>query len=145
MKTLFITAFLFITTFSSAIAEPEVNRKTMEKFKVAFKEAADVKWYAEENYDQVYCLIKGIKTQIKYDKEGNFISCFRMYKEEDLPVIIQLKLAQGYAGKSVTSVAELTTEGNMEYHLVLEDDKYWYNVKSDVFGNLATDKKIKKA
>jgi hypothetical protein len=145
MKTLFVAAFLFITTVNAAFAEPEVNRKTIEKFKVAFKEAADVKWYAETNFDQVYCVIKGIKTQIKYDKEGNFISCFRMYKEEDLPVIVQLKLAQQYAGKNITSVAELTTDGNIEYHLVLEDEKFWYNIKSDAFGNASLDKKIKKA
>jgi len=145
MKTLLIAVFLIFAAGSFAHASPEVNKKTIEKFQLAFKEAADVKWYAEENYDQVYCVIKGIKTQIKYDKEGNFVSCFRMYKEEDLPVIIQLKLSQQYAGKNVTSVAELTTEGAIDYHLVLEDDKHWYNIKSDVFGNLSTDKKIKKA
>jgi hypothetical protein len=27
----------------------------------------------------------------------------------------------------------------------LEDDKFWYNIISDSFGNLITDKKIKKA
>lgn len=93
----------------------------------------------------MYCLIKGIKTQIKYDKEGKFVSCFRMYRADELPVIIQYKLNHEYANKKITSVAELTTDVSIEYHLVLEDDKFWYNVKSDSFGNLITDKKIKKA
>ncbi|HEX4957876.1 MAG TPA: hypothetical protein VFV46_06830 [Lacibacter sp.] len=144
MKTLFFAFFLVTALSSRALDVPEVNQRTIEKFQVAFKEATDVKWYAEENYDQVYCLIKGIKTQIKYDKEGKFVSCFRMYGANELPVIVQYKLNQEYANKKVTSVAELTTDGSIEYHLVLEDDKFWYNVKSDSFGNLTTDKKFKK-
>lgn len=144
MKTLFFAFFLVTALSSRALDVPEVNQRTIEKFQVAFKEATDVKWYAEENYDQVYCLIKGIKTQIKYDKEGKFVSCFRMYGADELPVIVQYKLNQEYANKKVTSVAELTTDGSIEYHLVLEDDKFWYNFKSDSFGNLTTDKKFKK-
>jgi hypothetical protein len=145
MKTLIVAAALLFTVSSFAYAEPEVNKKTIETFQLAFREAQDVKWYAEENYDQVYCTIKGIKTQIKYDKDGKFVSCFRMYGASDLPVIIQHKLNQLHAGKKVTSVAELTTEGAVEYHLVLEDDKFWYNVTSDPYGNINVDKKLKKA
>lgn len=145
MKTLFIALFLSAACSSFALDAPEVNQRTIEKFQIAFKEATDVKWFAEENYDQVYCMIKGIKTQIKYDKEGKFVSCFRMYGADDLPVIVQYKLNQEHASKKITSVAELTTDVSIEYHLVLEDEKFWYNVTSDSFGNLVTDKKIKKA
>ena len=84
MKTLFVALFLSAAFSSFALDEPEVNQRTIEKFQIAFKEATDVKWYAEENYDQVYCMIKGIKTQIKYDKEGKFVSCFRMYGVDGL-------------------------------------------------------------
>lgn len=145
MKKMLFAAMLFFTVHAFAAAEPEVNKKTIAAFEFTFKEAKEVTWYAEETYDQVYFKLNNIKTQIKYDKEGNLLSCFRMYTEENLPLLIRLEVKKEYAGKVVKSVAELTTDKVTEYHMTLEDDKYWYTVKADVYGDLSTLKKLKKS
>jgi hypothetical protein len=144
MKKMLLVLMVAVAT-SVFAAEPEVNKKTMAAFEFTFKEAKEVTWYAEENYDQVYFTLNDIKTKIKYDKEGNLLSCFRTYTEEALPLLIRLELKKEYAGKQVKTIAELTTDRVTEYHITLEDDKHWYTVKSDVYGDLTTLKKLKKA
>lgn len=144
MKTLFITIASFCVLQASAYAAPEVNKKTIETFRVAFKDAEDVTWYAEENYDHVYFTLQNIKTRIKYDKEGNFVSCLRTYMEESLPMLIRIKLKEKYADKKVTSVAELSTNDGTEFHMNLEDEKNIYMIRGDATGSLNLEKKIRK-
>jgi uncharacterized protein YxeA len=140
-----LSAVMVVLATSVFAAEPEVNKKTIAAFEFTFKEAKEVAWYAEENYDQVYFKLNNIKTQIKYDKEGNLLSCFRMYTEENLPLLIRLELKKVHGGKAVKSVAELTTDNITEYHMTLEDEKHWYTVKADVYGGLSTLNKLRKA
>jgi hypothetical protein len=140
-----LSILMVVLATSVFAAGPEVNKKTIAAFEFTFKEAREVTWYAEENYDQVYFTLNNIKTQIKYDKEGNFMSCFRTYTEETLPLIVRLELKKEYAGKVVKSIAELTTNNITEYHITLEDEKHWFTVKSDVYGSLSTLKKMRKA
>ncbi len=145
MKKILLAVMVMFTAHAFAAAEPEVNKKTVAAFEFTFNDAKEVTWYAEEAYDQVYFKLNNIKTQIKYDKEGNLLSCFRMYTEENLPLLIRLELKKQHAGKVVKSVAELTTDKVTEYHMTLEDDKHWYTVKADVYGDLSTLKKLKKS
>jgi hypothetical protein len=144
MKKLLAAFMMLCAVHVFAFTEPEVNKKTVEAFSIIFKDAVDITWYAEENYDQVYFYLHNIKTQIKYNKDGSFVSCFRTYKCDNLPLFIQMKLKNEFAKRNITSVAELSTGETIEYHLVMEDDKFWYNVKSDALGNFTVDKKFRK-
>lgn len=142
-KIFFITTLLVISCFVFA-AKPEVNRKTVAAFEFAFKEATEVVWYAEETNDYVYFKINDIKTKIRYDKEGKFISCLRTYKEQDLPMLVQIRLKENYPTKKVTAVTELATDGTTEYYINVEDEKFIYILKADVQGNFVVDKKLRK-
>lgn len=125
-------------------AIPEVNQKTVAAFEFAFKEATEVVWYAEETNDYVYFKLNNIKTKIRYDKEGRFISCMRMYSEQDLPMLVQIKLKENYANKKVTAVTEMATEANTVFYINVEDEKFIYILKADVQGSFIVDKKTQK-
>ncbi len=81
MKKIFLITLMLATGSFIFAAIPEVNQKTVAAFEFAFKEATEVVWYAEETNDYVYFKLNNIKTKIRFDKEGRFISCMRMYSE----------------------------------------------------------------
>jgi hypothetical protein len=145
MKKIIAFSLMLFSLSVFAAAEPEVNKKTIKAFEFTFKEAVDVKWYAEENFDHVYFTLNNVKTRMKYDKEGNFISCLRTYFEEDLPLLIRMRLKENYAGKKVTSVAEMITNTETEFHVTVEDDKNIYLLKGDIHGSFNVDKKLRKS
>jgi hypothetical protein len=82
---------------------------------------------------------------VSYDLEGNVVKSIRYYYGETLPVYIQAKLSKKYEGKTVFGVTEITSENQVTYYIILQDDKNWINVQSDAFGNMFTEKKLKKA
>ena len=47
--------------------------------------------------------------------------------------------------KKFFGVTEITTESDVTYYIILEDEKTWTHVQSDAFGNMFTEKKLKKA
>lgn len=144
MKKLLLITLVLVSGSIVFAAGPELNQKTVAAFEFAFKDATEVVWYAEETNDHVYFKINNIKTQIRYDKEGKFISCMRMYKEQDLPMLVQIRLKEFYAGKKITAVTELATEASTDFYINVEDDKFIYLLKADIQGNLQVDKKLRK-
>lgn len=144
MKKIFFITLLLVIGGLAFAAKPEVNQKTVAAFEFIFKEATEVIWYAEETNDHVYFKINNIKTKIRYDKEGNFISCLRMYTELDLPMLVQIRLKENYANKKVTAATELATESTTEYYINVEDEKFIYILKADVQGSFTVYKKLRK-
>ena len=50
-----------------------------------------------------------------------------------------------YPGKKIFGITEVSDNEKVTYHIVLEDEKYWYNVESDATGVIKLDKKLEKA
>lgn len=144
MKTIISVLFLCFATTVFAADVPAVNKKTIKAFELAFTEAKDAVWYAEENFDHVYFTLNNSKVRLKYDKEGNFVRSLRSYYETDLPLLIRIRIREAHGDKKIISVAELTTASDIEYHINLDDGKYIYAVKSDVSGTLSIEKKMRK-
>lgn len=78
----------------------------------------------------------GIRTFVKYDDDGNFISSRRYYSAETLPVDIQCKLKKKFADKTIFGVTEYTVGDEINYFVKLEDAKSWTTVKIDGARNM---------
>lgn len=50
-----------------------------------------------------------------------------------------------YAGKEIFGVTEISSDSEISYHVTLKDDKNWYTIKSDPYGNTQQVDKFKRA
>ncbi len=145
MKKILVICLLaiFSTTVASAIP---VNEKVLKVFASSFPEVQETTWYNYDTYYSVYFKnTDGSKCRIDYNTNGKIISTTRYYSEESLPPFIRGKVNEKFAGKKVFGVTEVSSGDELAYHIVLEDNKNWYNVKSDALGYISLEKKMNKA
>lgn len=145
-KIIFICSFFLLSsTLIFAYPAAEVNEKVVKIFKTGFPEVKHASWYTHDNYYEVHFRDEDCTTKINYDFSGNLLSTLCYYNGTELPAFIRAKLCSKYSGKSIHGVTELTTQDDHSYQIVLEDEKFWYNVESDDTGHLRLKHKFKKA
>jgi hypothetical protein len=138
-------SILLVSATILAAKPPEVNQKVLKAFDETFKNAKDVSWHEFDNFYQVDFKQDEIKTEVRYDSDGNIIGTTRYYFESNLPPHIISKLKNKYPGRSVYGVTEIYTESDLTYYITMEDDKNWYTVKASPLGALEQTDKFKKA
>ena len=143
-KFLAICLIAFLTT-ASVFAVP-VNEKVLKVFATSFPEVQKTTWYNYDTYYSVYFKNPDdSKCRINYDPEGNIISTTRYYSAEALPSFIRAKVSEKFPGKKIFGVTEVSSVDEMAYYIVLEDEKNWYNIKSDAIGSVSLEKKMFKS
>jgi len=145
MKKLIILTCLFATLSVAASNPPEVTEKVLKAFNGTFMKATDVVWHETQNYYEASFKQSEILSRAIYDTEGNLLRTTRYYSQENLPIHILTKIQKKYAGKSIYGVTELSMEGEVTYHITLQDETRWYVIKSDSWGTLELSQKFKKA
>jgi len=144
MKKLIILSCLFAALSASASNPPEVSEKVLKAFNETFIKATDVVWHEMQNLYEARFKQSEIITRAIYDTDGNLLRTTRYYSQENLPINILAKIQKKYAGKSVYGVTELATEDEVSYHITLQDEKNWYIVKADNWGNVELSQKYRK-
>ena len=145
MKKLFAICIAAMLTTTSIYAAP-VTEKILKVFTTAFPEVQETTWYNYETYYAVYFKnTDDSKCRIEYDLDGNILSTTRYYSGGALPPFIRGKVNQKYPGKKIFGITEVSSGDEMAYHIVLEDGKNWYNIKSDALGVISLEKKMNKA
>ena len=139
-------AFLLVnSTFAKVDPDREdVNEKVLKVFENTFPVATDVKWKEYTDYYSASFKQMDVQTEVRYDKDGNFISSLRYYKEERLPLSVLSQIKKRFSTKSIFGVTELTTGTDIAYFVTLEDEKTWTVVKADLSGNLQVQDKFRK-
>ncbi|HYF32731.1 MAG TPA: hypothetical protein VD993_16510 [Chitinophagaceae bacterium] len=149
MKKLFAFAvcLVMMTATSFANTDPntdDVNEKVLRAFQETFPVVNEVKWKEYDNYYTVSFKQHTIQSEVRYDKEGNFLSSLRYYKEDMLPLSVLHQLKKKYSKKTIFGVTELIVGADVAYFIKLEDEKTWLTIKSDQQGNLSVYEKLKK-
>jgi hypothetical protein len=145
MKKILFASLLFATVAAQAAVFPEVNEKILKAFKETFIYAEDVVWQENDNVYQVNFWQGEINVRAHYDQQGNLLGTIRYYYEKQLPPAIVAKIKSKYSGKTIFGVTEVSSDVEINYFVTLRDDKNWYTVKSDVYGNLQQTDKFKRA
>ena len=145
MKKIIVFVCLFAAIGAAASAPPEVNEKVLKAFGETFVKATEVVWHELATTYEASFKQSEITTRAIYDMDGNLLRTTRYYSEENLPINILTKIKKKYAGKSIYGVTESTTEDEAVYHIVLQDEKNWYIIKSDSWCSLELSQKYKKA
>lgn len=143
MKKTIITLAAFFLMVTAFAATP--NDKVLRVFNATFSSPQEVTWYDHEDYYDVSFVQAGIRSTVKYDKEGNFMSSIRYYGEQNLPINIICQLKKKFADKKVFGVTEMTNAEEVNYYVKLVDEKNWITVKISGNGLMTSVEKYKKA
>jgi predicted RNA binding protein with dsRBD fold (UPF0201 family) len=146
MKKIILSVALLVSIVAGAAVTPaEVNEKVLKAFNETFALAKDVVWQEYENYYQANFKQDEIQMRAQYDEEGELLKTIRYYGEKQLLPNIVSKLKKKYANKEVFGVTESTSSDEVSFVITIKDEKNWYVVKSDVYGNLEQTEKFKRA
>lgn len=144
MKNLIVSFACLFLLSASCLAELP-NEKVLKSFQATFASAKQVKWMEHGDYFDVSFIQANIQSNVRYDKEGTFLSCTRYYSEQQLPVNIACKLKSKYADRTVFGITEVTNAEEITYYVKMFDNKNWYCVKVDGSGRMEVVEKYRKA
>lgn len=142
--TLFAALLLSIAAFAS-VSPSEVNEKVLKAFNETFSQAKDVVWHEYETYYQANFRQDEIQVRAQYDESGALLKTIRYYGEKQLLPNIVSRLRKKYSDREIFGVTETTSPDEVTFLVTLKDEKNWYVVKSDAFGNLEQTEKFKRA
>jgi hypothetical protein len=143
MKKILLTAALFASLVS--FANPGVDAKVLDAFQATFSQAQEVAWSVQGDVYEVKFRHLDIRTTVTYDHDGQILKTMRYYGEDKLPVMLLTRIKSKFEGKSIFGVTEVISDAGVEYHIILEDAKSWYNVKADGLANIYIERRITKA
>jgi hypothetical protein len=122
----------------------DVSKKLLYSFLKVFPLAENVKCSEDTKGYFLSFTQLGILSKVAYNPQGDFIYALRYYKEENLPVFVLLRVREKFADKKIFGVTELSTPGNITYHLKLEDTKSWYSIQVTTLGDVTIEEHFKK-
>ncbi|MFI5130165.1 MAG: hypothetical protein ACHQFX_09250 [Chitinophagales bacterium] len=117
----------------------------MKAFNRTFATAQDVVWHEYEDMYQANFKQDDIQIRAQYDREGSLIQTIRYYGERQLLPNIVSKLKKKYSGREIFGITETSSDEGVAFLVTLKDEKNWYVVKSDVYGNLEQTEKFRRA
>jgi hypothetical protein len=144
MKSILFLAVALAITFTSFAKGPGVSEKVLAAFNKTFGDAKEVVWTETNNTFEATFKQREIQIRVYYDQDGNITKTLRYYGEEHLPLMVLSKIKTKYSDKKIFGITEESSEDGLYFHVVLEDEKSWLEVKSDVYGSVSETKKMKK-
>ncbi len=146
MKKIILSVALLVSIVAVASTKPfEVNEKVLKSFNTTFAKAQDVVWHEYEDIYHANFKQDDIQIRAQYDREGALVQTIRYYGERQLLPNIVSRLKKKYSGKEIFGVTETSSDEGVAFLVTLKDEKNWYVVKSDVYGNLEQTEKFKRA
>ena len=146
MKKIILSVTLLVRIVAGAAVTPyDVNEKVLKAFKETFTLAQNVTWHEYENFYQANFSQDEIQVRAQYDEDGSLLKTIRYYGEKQLFPNIVSRLKKKYANREVFGVTETTSENEVSFLITLKDDKNWYVLKSDIYGNFEQTEKFKRA
>ncbi|MBL7741711.1 MAG: hypothetical protein JNK14_21005 [Chitinophagaceae bacterium] len=145
MKKIILFAVMLVSIAAVAGSPSDVSEKVLKAFNETFEKAQNVEWHEYDDYYQANFKMDDIQVRAQYDQEGILLKTMRYYGEKQLLPNIVSKLKKKYGGREVFGVTEVTSAEEVSFLITLKDDKNWYVVKSDVYGNLEQTEKFKRA
>lgn len=137
--------FLLLQGLTAAADPGEPAPVVREAFAKTFESAVHTSWSVYENYSVAWFEMGGIQARVYYSNSGELLKTIRYYDKSYLPFRILAAVNKKYAGREITGVTELNRGDETSYQVTLRDDRYWYQVHSDGFGNLEQEEKFSRA
>lgn len=123
MKHLFVTLTLALTLISlSSFANDEnVAPAALKSFNSSFKNVADVKWSASDNYYKADFLMNGQYVSAYYNCDGDLLALGRNLSSTELPLVLQADLKKSYGDYWITDLFEVANNEGTSYYVTIEN------------------------
>lgn len=151
MKKLFILfSALLVGVHSFGFYPSEIDQKIKKTFDSSFPNATEVSWLDYPQSYEVSFVQNGIRARAFYPKDNSFVRLTRYFKEENLPYHLKFMIKKQFPDKSIFGVTEVSIISDswdfssIVYHIILEDETKWYNVKLEEGRIFTLGKKLKK-
>ena len=151
MKKLFILFSTLVMGVQSFGFNPfEIDQKIKKTFDSSFPNATDISWLDYPKSYEVSFIQNGIRSRVFYPKDNSFARLTRYFKEENLPYHLKFIINKQFPDKSIFGVTEVSiisedwNFSSIVYHIILEDEIKWYNVKLEEGRIFTMGKKFKK-
>ena len=144
-KLILAIAVVFCLSSMAATPPSDVSEKVLKAFNETFTLAKDVVWHEYEDYYQANFRQDEIQIRAQYNSEGQLLRTIRYYSEKQLLPNVVANLKKRYNNKEIFGVTETTSSEEVSFVISIKDDKNWYVVKSDIYGNLEQTDKFKRA
>ena len=144
MKKFFLATMIAVCSHFAFALDPGVDEKVLEAFNRTFPNVEDVVWTQTANSYEVKFKQDVISSRVTYDKQGNVIKTLRYYFEEQLPIIITSKVKSKFSDKKIYGVTEEASDNGIFFHITLEDEKSWTQIKVDTYGSITVENKFQK-
>jgi hypothetical protein len=144
-KLLFVAALLTGLAATATPSPTEISERILKSFNETFTDAKDVTWHEYEKYAQANFKQDEVQIKAQFSDDGTLLKTYRYYSEKQLMPNIVAKLKKRYTGKEIAGVTEVTSDDEVTFVINLRDDKNYYIIKSDIYGNLQQTDKYKRA
>lgn len=145
MKKILLVVAVLTSLVTFATPPTDISEKVRKAFSETFADAKDVTWHEYEKYTQANFKLDDVQIKAQFNAEGELLKTFRYYGEKQLLPNIVSKLKKKYSGKEIAGVTEVSSDDEVTFMINLRDDKNYYIVKSDIYGNLQQTDKYKRA
>lgn len=146
LQTLFAAAAILVATSAFAYPGPDkVSERVKNEFEKLFTGAVNVKWEKKDDFYFASFDLDTREVSAAYNESGELLGISRILETNQLPLNINMAIADRYAGYTVSkSVTEITYDGLTSYYVNVENDKKLLKLKCTANGEITIDKKIKK-
>ncbi len=115
----------------------------MKAFNKDFKNDQDVKWFVEPAIISATFTRDDIKTNVLYDKKGNWLRTVKTYQENKMDPANRDIVKSRYYDDKITQVQEIK-EGEMKFYLVYLENESSFKILSIVDGEMNIYQQYKK-
>lgn len=141
-----ILSFLAIAVALNAqAANPDPDKKIVEKFNAMFPKADSVQWYEYGDKVTVRFYEKQVLCNLSFGSDGKVEKAVRYYDGDLLSPFFKHQLDGRFPAHSVYKVTETVSNSGTEYYIILHNEKQYLNVFMTAAGEVTIDKKFKKA
>jgi len=137
--------FVLLLSLGLNASVPKVADKVLAAFAQSYPAARQVQWSPVNNHWQAYFQENGIINKLHYNAAGELVRATRYYQASHLNPQLLVKLHRKYKEQRIFGVTEITTGDLARYFIVLEDDKSWYHVESNEYGEMQLRSHYRKA
>lgn len=145
MKKAFVTLFLSLTVFLTAIAapEPDIDPRIVSAFQKEFSFATNVKWQKKGEIVQVNFSLYDHGFVAWYNSEAELMSTARNILYMQLPLSVIKTLQRDYPRAELSGIIEVTSGDRTYYHITAEIKQRKFLLEASPYGSVNKVKRIK--
>ncbi|HRN55248.1 MAG TPA: hypothetical protein PLL71_02285 [Agriterribacter sp.] len=135
MKKIAVLAMVALISAGAYAHAPSVTEKVLKAFRETFSGAENVTWHESNDQYSVRFFQSDVRYIVYYNKNGRITASMRFYNPSLLPMNILSEIKRTHPDKKPFGVTEITSGDNVAYFIKVEDNRHWYTIKADAYGN----------